>query len=988
MHLQSDFRARSRNSQEPFFRLGQSRWLRTVGFTTLEKSASLQGVRALGESGRWLLASCTGRLVIPTSRLTRLAMTMLALTASCLFLQGQAAQPGLFTIGDPSPDLKFGVPATGQAGSAGRIVSLVMAPDGQTLYAAAEISGVWKSADGAHTWTHASNGLFNGRAASHASLAIDGQSSNRLLFASGADDGRPNHPYGGLWVSNDSAATWGHVQLCAAETVIRSVIFASGQPYVATQCGLWTTGSANLATGSWTELSNWPQDTAIREMADGGNGTVFTCAATSTGATVYRVSNLPAASFSWRPLPGECFSLAPAPTGGGTAGDSVVVAYQITPQSPNQSCQPHLPLECVEVAVLDLVTGQAQFLGRDLAQACCGRPQVRTAQIGSASSALLPGFAYDVYATDGCRWFALDASSASPTSTSWKPIMPRGSGDCKGATGIHVDAWDMAFGPNYDPPSGKCTAYASTDGGIYASDETANVPAGGCVSDWVFAQSGLHALNSTSMGGIPLPFYQNTAYLFLPTGDNDVWARPNQLALLPSVTWFPMRDNLGDAGQALVDPLAPEYAQVSRNEDYRLATGAVSSPAQPPPSNIVPTPSNAPCTSGSGNCYDDGVFGAPGNGGIAAVLTLLHATDVPTYAADFVAVAAVNVPAAPAPTPSRGPDMVLRCEGQDCNGPGVHWTDQSPSSHFNHGIAKVLASGGHTAPVIYVLTPRLHDPHPGQIWRSSPAGALPVTWTIANGTGATSLKNPVNFFVNPYAPTELYAVDAGDRTIKASIDGGQSWNVQWTLTQFATNSQVGTGNAYYFGCGGNDEGPPYPPYTGGCALSGMSFDPFNPTLRVATSEFGGLAFSRDSGRDWMPLNVTNNVVSADSPLTEQVNSAFYYYPKETIYAALHGGSMLSVTGPFPALEQMTLIYPRSAATRVLVNVSPTGLWFWLTKDRDGSFSGTFLFDSSRYKQLTVAFGTPPFTSRQMTYTLTAAELLSGVAVRTCTACVP
>jgi hypothetical protein len=138
----------------------------------------------------------------------------------------------------------------------------------------------------------------------------------------------------------------------------------------------------------------------------------------------------------------------------------------------------------------------------------------------------------------------------------------------------------------------------------------------------------------------------------------------------------------------------------------------------------------------------------------------------------------------------------------------------------------------------------------------------------------------------------------------------------------------------------------------------------------------------------MPLNVTNNVASANSPLTEQVNSAFYYYPKETIYAALHGDSMLSVTGPFPALEQMTLIYPPSTATRVLVNVNPMNLWFWLTKDRDGSFSGTFLFDSSKYKQLTVVFATPPFTSQQVTYALTAAELSSGVAVRTCTECVP
>jgi hypothetical protein len=250
------------------------------------------------------------------------------------------------------------------------------------------------------------------------------------------------------------------------------------------------------------------------------------------------------------------------------------------------------------------------------------------------------------------------------------------------------------------------------------------------------------------------------------------------------------------------------------------------------------------------------------------------------------------------------------------------------------------------------------------------------------------LKNPVNFFVNPYAPNELYAVDAGDNTIKASTDGGNSWNPQPTLTQFATNSQIGTGNAYNFGCAAGGEAPPYPPYADGCALTGMSFDPFNPTLRVAASEFGGLAFSRDSGQDWMPLNVTDNVASAGSPLTEQVNSAFYFYPKQMIYAALHGGSMLSVAGPFPVIEQMTLIYPPSAATRVLATVSPMSLAFWLTKNPDASFSGTFLFDSSKYKQVTVTFQTAPLTAQQMTYALTPAELSSGVAVRICTGCAP
>src|SRR5271166_1681209 len=127
-----------------------------------------------------------------TSRLTQVLMLVLALGAASLAAHGQVIQPGLFTIQDASPDLPFGAPAVGRkAGSAGRVLSLAMGPDGQTIYAAAEISGVWKSTDGAHTWKQAGHGLRSGSTAGHASLALDRNDASRLLYATGADDGRP-----------------------------------------------------------------------------------------------------------------------------------------------------------------------------------------------------------------------------------------------------------------------------------------------------------------------------------------------------------------------------------------------------------------------------------------------------------------------------------------------------------------------------------------------------------------------------------------------------------------------------------------------------------------------------------------------------------------------------------------------------------------------------------------------------------------------------
>jgi hypothetical protein len=844
-----------------------------------------------------------------------------------------------------------------------------MDPDGRTLYAAAAISGVWKSTDAGHTWRQASNGLRTGSTAGNNALARDGDNPKRLLYATGADDGRIGHPYGGLYVSDDAAGTWNHVALCPGDTNITGVTFSSSRPFVATQCGLWTTAGATLATAQWTELSTWPQHTNISAMASGGNDTLFMCAgnAGNLGSTVYRIGNITSPSFPAQSMTigGQCISLAPAPLAGSGASESVVALYNT-----------RLPGANLLVYVLNFQTQQQSILALNYPGTAGGSgvQQVRTVHIRSASAtATAAGVAYDVYMADGWSWWAY-----SPASTGTWTRLP----------GIHGDSWDMAFGEDYDPPNGVCTAYASTDGGVYANNGKAMVSSGGCVSGWVLAQSGLHALDSFTMAGIPLPLYLTSGDLFVPNGDNDVWTR---LALNGGLTvgkWFQTPTGLGDAGQVLVDPMAPEYAQFSRGIHYMLALGPIN-PSMPGVTEITPNPANAPCKTSYTLCSDAATIQFPGAGGIAAVLTLHNnphggvVTDVPLHATDFVAVALVNSASSPIP------DMVVRCRGNDCTGQGLHWTDVSPSSHFNYGIAKVLAAGGHTNPVLYVLTPRVGDPQSGQIWRgTSIAGSNPpqVSWTLANGVNATSLKNPVNFFANPYVATELYAVDAGDNTVKVSLDSGGTWNTDPTLTQFATNSQLGTGNVYRFDCNQNYTLPAYPPYHAGCVITGMTFDPYWPNVRVATSEFGGLAFSRDAGRDWMALNVTNNVLSPNSSLTQEVSSAFWEGSTQTIYAALHGSSMMSVAGPFLSLEQMTLVYPPSSSSSVNVVVSPIGVTVGLQKNSNGSFSGTLLFDSQKYAQLTFDFQATGFAAQQVTHVLTAAELSSGVATTTCTVC--
>ena len=932
-------------------------------------------------------------------------------------LHAQARQPGMLTIRDPSPDMGFGQILPGQAGSAGRVLSLAMAPDGKTLYAAAEISGVWKSTDAARHWAHASNGLRNGFTAGHASLAVDGKNPNRLLYATGDDDGRGQAgklgPYGGLWVSDDSATNWSHVALCTGDTNIQSVIFASGQPYVATQCGLFTTGGANLATAAWTTLP-WPQNTNIREMADGGNQTLFTCANAQSVVThqivgtVYRFGNIGSANLTQKgfPLPGSCSGLAPAPVTGSAATESVVAGFD---QGGNQQVEV-LTFPADEQPIQIEVLAPASIL----ASSGSGLPQVRTQHILSAPpTATAAGVAYDVYLADGCAWWSYKPSPAGGT---WVEVAPLGS-ECNGdATGIHADTWDMAFSPTYDPPNRHCDAFAATDGGVYAS--MWNIPNGGCLLSWVPAQSGLHALNSMAMAGLPSGL-STPAVLYLPNGDNGTWVR------LPTGQWMPTT-YLGDGGQALADPIYQASVEVSRNGKYYLAPGpsdlllyawvGEAGKSIFVPIEITPNTDNTPsCHGQTFSCYYDKNWGSPGNGGIAVVETLPGATDA-VFPGDYVAIATVDS----ASLPGAGAAMIVRCWGNNCINP-VQWSDVSPSFHFPQGAVKVLAVGGHTNPVIYVLTPGGGNTNPqsGQLLRgvygsgtiSDVFGIRFISWQPANGTGSASLTNPINFFVNPYDAAELYAVDRpanGQSSVKISRDSGATWKIEQTLTDFATNSQPGTGNPYRFDCNPpNSFGVPYPPFLFGCALSWVTFDPFNPNVRVATSEFGGLAFSRDGGHNWMALNVTDNALSTNSPLTQEVNSAFYdgglaisnvFVPAEhgpTIYAALHGSSMMSVAGPFSTLEQMTMYVPplrlptrqrRFPSVKVVVSPMPNTT-IDLQRNDDGSYSGTLLFDSAKYSQLSFKFEVDGFEGlTPVPHPLTNAELSSGVAKVTCEDC--
>jgi hypothetical protein len=230
------------------------------------------------------------------------------------------------------------------------------------------------------------------------------------------------------------------------------------------------------------------------------------------------------------------------------------------------------------------------------------------------------------------------------------------------------------------------------------------------------------------------------------------------------------------------------------------------------------------------------------------------------------------------------------------------WFDLSPTDHFHAcDIRKVQAGGGHSGGLnVYVLTTTGAATFPagrgpGQIYRGvvtgSGAGATVSAWAAASGTTAEPLGQADNFYVNPFDPSELYAVNVRDQAVMVSRDSGGTREVEPVLTDIATNH-----GEYLIGCNGSRGGGyQSDPFTNDCSIGWISFDVFNPNIRVAGAGYGGIALSRDNGKHWMALDVTDNNHLVSDNLTEIVGGVFFdgetrvpglAQSDQTIYAAL------------------------------------------------------------------------------------------------------
>jgi len=884
---------------------------------------------------------------------------------------------------DISPDAIFGSHETGSADPGGRIVSLVVDPTNPLiLYAASEMAGIWKTVDGAHHWHQASDGLRTGvPQQNNQVLAIDAANPRRLLYASQDDDGRPAFPFGGLWVSNDAADSWQHVDLpnCSRPS-ISSLIFVSGQPFIGTSCGIATTTDANLANATWTSLPKLPFSTVGAKLAASDRSQVlFAC----SGQQVFRSSSLGAPG-SWTAgvgLIGNCLGLAVTPDNSMKvlAVHNTQVTTSIGVSLIDMDASNGSRVLSVGVQLQGDPSCDGSFGANVQGVFVAARPRI--------PSGLGPGRSYDVFVSDGCLFFEFQL--VSQTIGRWVPT-----------TGTHVDAWAMAIPSTYNPDEGRCAAYLASDGGVFALPFQDGPAPDGCdpTSGWVRAMSGLHVMYSETMAGVSRPQSQCSdasqpcPALYLPTGDNDVWVSTQ--GGLPGNSWRLFGASIGDAAIALVDPAVPTRVLVARNaqvrggklQNYRLVTSTDSHPpgAGAPLVDITP-PDAAPGG------------GPPAMADLAQVMTL--AGEVPREFGDYLAVSSP-----PASSLIGSSDDVIL---ENISGIASGWADVSPTDHFTHGqVAGIAPSGGHSETVIYVLTspnvcndavnftprpcanyPRGDRVGPGQVWvgKTTPNGGTVIHWVSAS----KGISSAYNLYADPYDSRFVYVTDLGAQAIMSTSDGGKSWQVEKDLTDFATNY-----GEFRFDCGAparNDERRGrMNVFANGCGLQSMVFDRDHPEIRVAALWPGGLAFSRDAGKHWMPLDVTNS--GHFSIELHQLPFSVFYDPQPnpatkapSIYIALNGGSIKRVDGPFPSLESglieicpTCLSSPIGNKSQVVAVFDALDARLPLHQDHDGFYRGRLLFDSAKVSTLTYHFEVDGHPTASISHPITDLERNAGV----------
>lgn len=645
------------------------------------------------------------------------------------------ANPDVVT---PASSLKYG----------GRIEALSINPvNPQVVLGASELGGLWRSTDGANTWSHVDalplTPMYDVKFA-------PGDPS--LVIATGDNDGA-SPSRGGIWRSTDGGATWsrpatgtnggscGNPGPGAHWVDFSGTTPGSISVFAATDCGI----SVSTDSGA-----TWAQ----RFAAGGPNARYWDVKARVVGGNI-QVDACGDAGFTRSTDGGVTFSANP---GDSTAlfGAGAVAAppcrIAVAPNDANTVFISSFKRNTTAPACSSLLqmatdANAAAPTWTDLNACGNNNRNGRSPFVKVQPDPTNPTTQFQVYFGNNTRT-NVQTCTYTPTACAAGPWgLYDGSHPHNG-----TDPTDVAFDPTV--PNG-CPVLVAGDGGVAAPSDCSTSP-----GSFDMRNTGLNALDALNIAGTVYPGSHTS--LYFGTQDNGLFASTDDAAHFNRFNY----DIYGLYADHVRDPSASPPSQVLwrdaayaavpnnhvnlANEDISSSTFWGSAPPLPP-----------------GNDPSDNFVATQFGYGRYAFLT----PDI-----------------APAAPPAPQPKWTLYVTTDS----GGSWTQMGPA--LANTIApngSLMASGTAANPVFNLL---LSVNGANKIYRL--AGPMNSTAAYTDVTG--NLQNPTTFAVHPSNPLLLYANDASLNSVMKSVNGGASWTADANLTALASR-----GGQFPFTAGGS-----------------------------------------------------------------------------------------------------------------------------------------------------------------------------------------
>jgi uncharacterized repeat protein (TIGR01451 family) len=620
----------------------------------------------------------------------------------------------------PSSSLKYG----------GRIEGLAINPvNTQIVLAASELGGLWRSTDGAETWSHV-DALPLTRMYDVKFAAADPS----LVVATGDNDGA-SPSRGGIWISTDGGTTWSRPASanddntdCGANANPGAhwLDIAGTTPghlsiFVATDCGISVSTDSGV---TWTHhfASGGPNARYWDVKAVVVSGQIQAGACGDAGYTQSTDGGA-----SWSANLGDTSELFGA---GAIAAPPCHVAF-----APNDSNTVFL----------------SSFERNTVAPACSSILQMSTSAFGATqgwtnlnacpnndrngrfpfvvthADPTNPTAQFEVYFGDNTR-VTIQTCTYGPTTCATGPWPYYDGNNPHNGT----DPSDVVFDPTI--PNG-CPAFESGDGGVYQPSDCSTNP-----GSWNMMNTDLNALDALNIAG---SVYTSPAHtdVYFGTQDNGLFSSTDSGATYNRHD-YDIYSLLADHDQTTNSPptqvlwrdaayVGPPTNHVNlSNEDISSTSTWSSAPPLPPGNN----PSDNYSATQFG--YNSYAFITP------------DSSTTPNYT------------------------MWVTTNG------GSSWTQMGPTAPGSP-VGFPQASGTPAHPVFYIL---LSLPSGNKLYRLQGPMNASAVWTDVT----SNLSNPTSFGVHPSNPLLLYANDAGtNNSVMKSTNGGATWVPDTNLTTLA-----------------------------------------------------------------------------------------------------------------------------------------------------------------------------------------------------------